>query len=483
MLQTPKGCQEPTFALVPDSRISYGMDAADLAQMYGFNLFPWQRTVLDSWLLETEDGAYAAMTCLLTDPRQNGKNGCIEPRELYGLVVLGEAILHTAHRVDTARKSFGRLASYFENPRNRELVKMVKGIRRTNGQEGIELKNGGIIEFSSRVNGGKRGFDGIDLVVFDEAQELTDPQLESIMSTLAAARSGRRQLIYTGTPRPPESPGTVFERRLKKAKSDWNGRTAVHLWGVDKPIPENATWEDVLPIVYRINPSMGYLIDEDFVKEEFDTMTRAGFSRERLGWWADAKQQIQPVIQRAAWDKLVSEPPEGGIFVYGIKFSPDGSTVALSGCQRPDSGNPFVELIAHEPTDAGVGWLVDFAVERKNKAAQIVVDGKAGASAFVERITKAGISKNIVVQPGTDGITAACAGFLNAVNEGTLNHSGQESLAESVSLTTKRKIGNNGGWGFDTTEYATAEPVESAALAHWQACITKRKPGRKAALW
>ena len=48
-------------------------------------------------------------------------------RELYGMVVLGERFLHTAHEVKTARKAFLRIAGFFENPRQYpELAAMAK---------------------------------------------------------------------------------------------------------------------------------------------------------------------------------------------------------------------------------------------------------------------------------------------------------------------------------------------------------------------
>ena len=66
------------------------------------------------------------------------------------LVINGEKIIHTAHQVRTAKRSFNRLARYFEDPRYPEIMALAKRIRRTNGEEGIELYNGGIIEFSAR---------------------------------------------------------------------------------------------------------------------------------------------------------------------------------------------------------------------------------------------------------------------------------------------------------------------------------------------
>ena len=55
-----------------------------------------------------------------------------------------------------------------------------------------------------------------------------------------------------------------------------------------------------------------------------------------------------------------------------------------------------------------------------------------------------------------------------------------EALDISATRSARRRIGNGGGWGFQSTDEADATLVEAAALAYWAAMTTKRKPGRKA---
>lgn len=191
-----------------------------MAGAYGLMPDPWQQTVLDDWLAYDDDGTYAHDTCGLAVPRQNGKNGVLEVRELYGAAVEGEKILHTAHEVKTARKAFLRLCSFFENESEYpEMAEIVKAIRKTNGQEAIELTNGGSIEFSARSKGAARGFT-VDVVVCDEAQELTDDQLEALMPTSSAGPLQNSQLILLGTPPGPTTNGDVFPRTRRNALSE-----------------------------------------------------------------------------------------------------------------------------------------------------------------------------------------------------------------------------------------------------------------------
>ena len=156
-------------------------DAVALGEDLGISPFPWQRYILTDWCACSADGKPAYVTCGLDVPRQNGKNAALEIYELYRLAVCGWHILHTAHRVKTAKKSFMRLVRYFTDELHPELCELVERIRRTNGEEAIFLKNGGSIEFIARTNGTARGFDDIQLVVYDEAQELTDTQYLSLI--------------------------------------------------------------------------------------------------------------------------------------------------------------------------------------------------------------------------------------------------------------------------------------------------------------
>jgi hypothetical protein len=149
----------PRVRLVPRGSGSEADDACELASGYGLTPDDWQAMVLSGWLGLRRDGLWSAPRCGLAVPRQNGKNGILEVRELYGLVFRGEKFLHTAHEVKTARKAFLRLLHFFDNPRKfPELAELVKEVRRTNGQEAVVLDNGGSVEFIARSKGSGRGF-------------------------------------------------------------------------------------------------------------------------------------------------------------------------------------------------------------------------------------------------------------------------------------------------------------------------------------
>lgn len=471
-----RGSQEPRIKVEPGRSSTDGTDAALLMSTYGCVLDEWQKTVIDCWLGRDDDGKRNVTSAGLALPRQNGKNVCLEAREFYGLVVDGEKILHTAHQVRTSKKSFRRLAAMFTDKRHPEVTDIVKNIRYTNGEECIELDNGGVIEFSARSRQAARGFDGISLVVYDEAQELTDDQVEAIMATLSASATGTRQLLYTGTPPYPNCPGEVFRRRRSVCMTDAGKHDSWHEWSVEADSIEKINVED-RTLWYMTNPALGIRLTEDFTAEEQKTMTPDGFARERLGWWCPVSQaKVDYAIPPELWDACRSdEPKPEGKTAYGVKFSADGSEVALCGAVIPKDGPARISLIDRRPTGLGTQWLADWLNERYSKASCVVIDGRNGVDVLTDKIADTWRMKGAVIRPNAREVIAAVSTLMDSLNEKTLTwYGGQDDLRESAVTATKRPIG--GGWGFGGEDSA---PIEACALALWGARNSKRDPNRK----
>ena len=470
-----RGSQEPRIKIEPQRVRTDGGDAAVLMSEYGYVLDEWQSGVLDCWLGMDEAGKYNVTSAGLSLPRQNGKNVCLEAREFFGLVINGEKILHTAHQVRTSKKSFRRLAAMFTDKRHPEITDIVKHIRYTNGEECIELENGGSIEFSARSRQAARGFDGISLVVYDEAQELTDDQVEAIMATLSASATGTRQIIYTGTPPYPGCPGDVFRRRRTICLTDAGRHDSWHEWSVaadrvtDISINDTGLW-------YMTNPALGIRLDEDFTAEELRSMSADGFARERLGWWSPVVEHKEdPAIPADVWkDAMSHEPKPNGKTAYGIKFTADGAEVILCGAVVPEDGKARISIIERQPTGRGTGWLADWLNQRYKAACCVVIDGRNGADVLVDKISDVWRMKGTVIRPTARDMVAAVGTLTDALNERTVTwFAGQDDLNDSALTSVKRQIG--GGYGFGGENPA---PIEAAALALYGAKTCKRNPNK-----
>src|SRR5699024_6030553 len=164
------------------------------------------------------------------------------------------------------------------------------------------------------------------------------------------------------------------------------------------------------------------------------------------------------------------------------RFSPDGATVGVAGAVKPDDESEpfFVEAIEQRSTAEGTQWLVDFLVERHDDLAQIVVDGKAGVGYLVNALRAEGVSAKTILTPSVGDATAAYSMMDAAIRNGSVRHSGQQDLDDQVKSALRRKIGNEGGFGWEAPSGGSVAGFDAVTLAHWGARVTKRRPGRKA---
>ncbi|WP_216395522.1 ATP-binding protein [Arcanobacterium phocae] len=476
------GNQVPRIFHKTDYSYTSGEDACELSAAYGMKADFWQENTVCAWLAEYKNTKLIHSRCGIAVPRQNGKNGILEIVELFKIAVQGRKVLHTAHEVKTARKAFLRLASFFENERKYpELASMVKEIRRTNGQEAILLDNGGSVEFVARSRGSGRGFT-VDDLVMDEAQDLTDEQLEALLPTISSAPSGDPQQIYLGTPPGPRSPGTVFARVRNVGVSGKDRRLA---W-VEFSIADDVTSREVeskwREFAYETNPALGVRLNIGTVQDEFRTMSPDGFARERLGQWTS--EADSRAISDDAWEAICVEPidtPEDGRTTFGVKFSADGAQVGLAGGLRPKNGAIHVEAVRWESMREGTGWLVDFLVARKDKIAAVAIDGKYGVGMLVNELVEAGFPKKGILTPRVNEAISAHSMFEQAIGANTVTTIKQDEVVKQVGSAVKRPIGKDGGFGWSTPdENGSVVLLDALTLAFWAAKTTKRRPGRKA---
>lgn len=478
------GVQTPRIRVAPSETYldTFGPEAVAFAAKYGLVADPWQALILDDWLAFRLDGKWACSRCGLSVPRQNGKNGVIEVRELFGMVELGEKILHTAHEVKTARKAFKRLKHFFgeqvNDPKAQfpELNALVVELRNTNGQEAIVLSNGGSIEFVSRSKGSARGFT-VDIVVMDEAQELSDDALEALGPTTRSAPLKNRQFIYTGTPPGPKNNGEVFTRHRTLTME---GRQLRALWA-EWSCADGVDYDDVHAQA-QANPAAGGRLEFETIAEDRGTFSDEGFARECLGMWSAAATH-SPIdmvtwandaidfdsLSYVEWHSQIDSMP-----TLAIDVAPDNETSSVSAAGRRIDGMPMVEMLENR---AGMGWVVEYvkAVYRKQKFRGVVIDGQSPAAPLIEPLETAGIP---VIVTGAQYMGTSCANFYRKAMSGEMVHLDQPTLNTAVADARKRNIGAEGLWGWNrknTTVDITPLVSGTLALGSIDAPIPKPK--------
>jgi phage terminase large subunit-like protein len=411
-------------------------DAVDLASRYGLTPDDWQEDVLEDWLGRQSSGRWAAATCGLAVARQNGKNGAIEMRELFGMVLLGEKFLHTAHEVKTARKAFLRISSFFENERQYpELAGLAREIRKTNGQEAVVLTNGGSVEFIARSKGSGRGFT-VDVLVCDEAQELTDEELAALLPTISAAPTRNPQVILTGTPPDPDRMDKPQGEVFRRVRRDGEKRTDKHLAWTDFGVPDGSLPDvDNRDLWLSSNPALGTRLSIAEVEREHGLMVATTFARERLGWWGDPTGASYTILP--GWPGLATDHPGSSVTAIGLAVSVGGDCGSIA--QADIYGDDLLNVDA-QARHPGSAWMVTEAkrIQTAHDCA-VVVDEKCPDGTLIPALEAAGV--RVTVMKLADYIEA-WSDLVNRVRESTVTHQAAAELDNAVASASLRSVGD-----------------------------------------
>lgn len=490
------GAQSPTFTTAPalDELGDAGQMALDLFESYGVEFYGSQAYEMRLFMARDEAGDFKARAVYIAKPRQNGKSYGARFYCIYCAAVLGMRVLYTAHRARTARKMFRAIADFVQGSTDwRRALRYPQGIYKAPGYEGVYFtgpdgRAGGSIEFMTR-GAGVRG-DTADVIVIDEAQELTAEQEEALLpASIAGSEVTRKlsqQVLYIGTPPDEKTRGTVFQDAHDKAHAGVLYGSWWLEWAAKAPIPPDAPEADALAAMYATNPAMGYRIRESNMLERWAKMTPEGFAREHLGWWADYRT-AGVLIDAATWDAAATDAQApDGVRCLGVKFEPSGLRASLAVAVRPKQGPYRIELVGQYDTTHGLDALLGDLLRMAPKAAEICADGAGYAQTLCERLIARGVPGQKVHRPSTLEVSAAASNLLSMLKEGQVQHwsgEGQRLLDDSATMTARRAVGRAGGFSFASTEGAYAEPIEAAALALLWALKTRKDPDRKARIF
>lgn len=469
------GSQEPSARVVPAYAYTDGDDAIVICKVGGLILDPWQELLLRDWMGRNELGLWSAPNDGLSVPRQNGKTAVVQGRANSGMLLFSEWVVYTAHEQKTSTETFEEMANFFETGK---MSKYVKEIKTALGREQIKLLNGGRIKFVARTRKSGRGNHG-DLLIFDEAQELTSAQQAALLPAISASKNP--QTLYLGTPPDESADGAVFRRIRREALNGNSKKTAWAEWSVPEigDVNDRTRW-------YATNPALGRRILITSVEAEAESMDPDTFARERLGWWKE-DDAVAGCFDIDEWNELVGEFSDADIAAqkkwkraYGVKFSIDGKYAAIAIAIWKKGETPHIEVREHGSTENGITWVVQWLAERARKVSTTVIDGKANAKDLYTRLIDEGVPKRALELAQVETVTSASSMFMNAYTEGALTHNDQPALNDAIAAAEKRDIGKGGGFGFQSGNETDITPLEAACLALQGVRTTKRDPNRKA---
>jgi hypothetical protein len=456
----------PRAATWPEYSSSAGREAVELAAEAGLFLDPWQQLVLEHSLGEGSDGRWAALEVGVNVPRQNGKGGILEARELAGLFLLGERnIMHTAQLFKTAHTAFMRLLTLIEQAP--DLKARVKRVARGRGEESIMTHDGCMIEYFTRHKRSGRGLTA-DLVILDEAMFLPEADHGALMPTLSARPNP--QVWYTGSAVDQfiHEDGVVWARVRERglagddrlAYFEWSASDAASPLDLDDPADE-VLWE-------RANPALDVRIDREFVDVERRSLDRRAFAVERLGVgdWPPTAQEGASVIDLDLWDSLADRRFRSDGLTPCLAFDvvPDQSASSICAAFRGPDDVLSVEIV---PTGRrpGTRWVVPELVRlvEEHEPVAVLCGAASPAEALEFQCAEQGLDVQVVK---VSDHALACALLAQTVADRKLRHLGDDGLRAALKGAARKPHGE--GWLWSRRHSAVdISPLVAATLALW----------------
>lgn len=467
------GVQRPRVSWLPPRFGTTGPEAIELAHMAGLELDPWQQYVITESLGEDAAGKWSCMEVGLVVPRQNGKGGILEARELAGLFLLEDErlIIHSAHQFDTSMEAFERLLALIEDtPQLSKLIPPRGGVVRSHGAEGIKLRNGKRIRFRTRTKGGGRGFTG-DCVILDEAMVLSRAMHGALMPTLSAVPNP--QIWYTGSAVDEDvhEHGLVLAKIRERGVEGGDPRLGYFEWSVDPERYGSDPTTATDPAAWaQANPALGIRITPDYVAAEQRSMDARTFSVERLsiGRWPRTDDDDGRIISVEQWQKCGDPDSEMvGSVAFAVDVTPDRGWCSIGVAGIRADGQRHVEVVENRK---GTHWAVSVCavLKKLHKGAKFVMDPRSPASTLIEALKAAGIT---VIEITTQEYARACGEFYDGVIEGTVHYKPpQPELDLAIGGADVRPLGDAWGW-------ARRSPVDISPLVACTVALSKAKKG------
>lgn len=436
----------------------------DTCHRLGWGFDGWQDGGGRLILAKRADGSYAADTVMISIPRQAGKTyliACI----IFALCLLepGITVIWTAHRTATANETFEQFDSMAKRPR---VAAHIRQVTRGKSDKKILFGNGSRILFGARETGFGRGFAGVDVLVCDEGQIMTDAVMEDLAATQNTAPNPLFFLM--GTPPRPKDPGETWMLFRAEALDGESDSTLYIETSADRGADptDRDQWR-------KANPSYPHRTSERaLLRLRKKLKNPDSWNREALGIYDQLTKQFSP-INGVLWGEAVDVGPSDSTrpAALGVDMS-HGREISIGACWVEDTSAHLEEVWAGVDEAAAVDWIVG----RAGRRMCVVIDSMSPAASMVPALKTRGVD----VHTGSAGDMAkGCGLVVSDLTDGRLTHADQEALNDARDGARKRAIGTAGGWGYDRKNpTAKIHPLVAVTLARLGASMTKRPTGQ-----
>jgi hypothetical protein len=396
----------------------------------------------------TPAGRYRYPIVVVTVPRQCGKT-------TWALdLALGRCLeqpdYRAAYCAQTGHVTTERMVERFGELADGPLASRAH-LRRSAGTERVTLPGRSYVKAFPPKAGALRS-SALDLVIVDEAQEhnaILGEQLDLTILPTFTTRP-RRQLIIVGTAGTDAS--DYLRRYLTSARESVPG-FAVFEWGLspeDDPDDEDA-W-------IRTHPGLGRLTDLDALRGARAAMGAAGFAREYGNRWTRSADRVIGTEAWAGRQLDPATPRPAGRLCFAVDVAADRGSAAIA-----VAAPGYVEIADHRP---GLEWLIPRCVELSTVyGAPFAADRFGAAGPTVDALERADVP--LIVMKAAD-VANSAAGFLDAINAGTVDVYPSPALTDAVDGAAIRPLGDSGGFAWARRlAAAPVAPLVAASHALW----------------
>lgn len=420
----------------------------------GLGVDDWQEGIARLALAKRADGKFAAGIggVVLSIPRQVGKTYLVA-LIIFCLCLLnsGLTVLWTAHRMKTAGETFSKLQAF---TRKKKIAPHVLKVTTGAGDEVIYFTNGSRIMFGARERGFGRGFDNVDVEVFDEAQILTEAAVEDMVPATNVAPNPL--LFFIGTPPRPKDPGEIFKGKRREALSGEDEDTVYVEFSADPGASENdrKQWR-------KANPSYPHRTDDAAMLRMKKALNVPGsFGREAMGKW-DNESDVT-IFENWAAGKRDERPADLPLGALALAVSYDLKKSAVVAASVDDE-SVWVKSLHYGPgTSAVVARCKDL---QDLYDVDIVVDGRGPGAFLIPDLEKAGVR---VYTATTGDALDAFANLETKVEEGDFLYVEAQELEGSAAGAVKRDVGKRSALGRKHAD-SDISVLEAAMFAAWRA--------------
>lgn len=413
----------------------------------------WQQQAGTVILGYGADGRYVATVggVGMSIPRQVGKTYFV----LAMIVILcilfpGLQVVWTAHHLRTSTKTFTTLRGIC---RRKKVAPLVRSIRSANGEQQVEFSNGSTIMFGARAQGFGRGFDEIDIEVFDEAQILDTKALEDMVAATNQARHIHGALLlFMGTPPRKSDPSSEFRLRRSEAQA---GEAHDAIWieiGADPESDPND--QSQFPLM---NPSFPLRTPlESLQRLRKNLKDPDSWNREGRGIWDP--ESVGGALSHARWLNLADPHAErGGDVVFGLDLTGDRDVWIAVAWTRDDGATQVMLANDGRPVAA-------YSAVAECKRLTSEWGGTVATSAFGDDLEREGVP----FEPVNGAEFAAACGLVDdAITQSSVRHGNQSALNDGIKAAKWRPQTTSGERAFVLRDAPEVGPVAAVARALW----------------